>query len=102
MLKDLPRRLAALATWPRLAALALVSATALPMALSRPIDGDEGFFLMAARLASKGLAPYHDFFFIHGPAIPYVFGTWFRLVGPGWYAARVLSGLISVVIGMAV
>src|SRR5205085_1367833 len=68
----------------------------------RPIDGDEGFFLMAARLVSKGLAPYRDFFFIHGPAIPYFFGTWFSVVGPGWYAARVLSGLISIVIGMVV
>jgi hypothetical protein len=101
MWKDLLRRLAGLATWPRLVALALLSATALPMALNRPIDGDEGFFLMAARLFSKGLAPYHDFFFIHGPAIPYLFGAWFRVVGPGWYAARALSGLISVVIGMA-
>ena len=102
MLKDLLRRGAGLATWPRLAALALLSATALPMALQRPIDGDEGFFLMASRLVSKGMALYHDFFFIHGPAIPYLFGAWFRVVGPGWYAARVLAGLISVAIGMMV
>jgi hypothetical protein len=94
------RRLAALATWPRLAALVLLCATALPMALNRPIDGDEGFFLMAARLVSNGLTPYRDFFFIHAPAIPYFFGTWFRLFGPGWYTARVLSALITIVIGM--
>jgi hypothetical protein len=102
MLNSLLRRLAALANLPRLAALVLLSATALPMALSRPIDGDEGFFLMAARLVSKGLAPYRDFFFIHAPAIPYFFGTWFTIFGPGWYAARVLSALITIVIGMMV
>src|SRR6476620_9274023 len=100
MTNPLVRRLAAVATWPRLAALVLVSATAFPMALHRPIDGDEGFFLMAARLLSKGLAPYRDFFFIHAPAIPYLFGTRFTVFGPGWYAARVLSGLLTVVIGM--
>jgi hypothetical protein len=96
------RRLAAPDWWPRLAALALLAATAFPMAMSRPIDGDEGFFLMAARLFSQGLVPYRDFFFIHAPAIPYVFGTWFKVFGPGWYAARVLAALLSVVIGMMV
>jgi hypothetical protein len=100
MSNPLVRRLAAAATWPRLAALVLVSATAFPMALLRPIDGDEGFFLMAARLFAKGLAPYRDFFFIHAPAIPYVFGIWFRVFGPGWYAARVLAALLEVVIGL--
>ena len=100
MTNPLVRRLAAVATWPRLAALVMVSATAFPMALLRPIDGDEGFFLMAARLFAKGLAPYRDFFFIHAPAIPYVFGTWFRVFGPGWYVARVLAALLTVVVGL--
>jgi hypothetical protein len=85
-----------------LVAVALLGATVFPVALARPIDGDEGFFLIAARLFSRGLAPYRDFFFIHAPAVPYVFGAWFRVFGPGWYTARVLSGLIGVGVGMLV
>jgi hypothetical protein len=98
-------RLAPLArqvTRARVAAFALLGTTVFPVALARPIDGDEGFFLMAARLFSQGLAPYRDFFFIHAPAVPYVFGTWFRVFGPGWYTARVLSGLIGVGVGMLI
>jgi hypothetical protein len=88
------------ATWPRIAAVAILSAAIIPMALARPIDGDEGFFLMAARLISQGKALYKDFFFLHAPAVPYFFGTWFAVVGPGWYAARLLSALIGIAVGL--
>ena len=100
MLKAVPGTLRRLATWPRIAAVAMLAAAIIPMALLRPIDGDEGFFLMAARLISQGMALYKDFFFLHAPAVPYFFGTWFALVGPGWYAARLLSALIGIAVGL--
>jgi hypothetical protein len=102
MWKAVPGIVSRLATGPRIAALAILSAAIIPMALCRPIDGDEGFFLMAARLISEGRTLYRDFFFLHAPAVPYLFGSWFALVGPGWYAARLLSALIGVAIGMLV
>jgi hypothetical protein len=84
----------------RLAAVAVLLATVGAMSFVRLIDGDEGFFLMASRLVSQGLRPYHDFFFIHAPMVPYLFGPWFRLVGPGWYTARALVALIGLALGV--
>jgi hypothetical protein len=86
----------------RLAAVAVLAATVGAMAFVRLIDGDEGFFLVASRLVSEGLRPYHDFFFIHAPMVPYVFGPWFKLFGPGWYVARTLAGLVAVLLGVLV
>jgi hypothetical protein len=87
---------------PRLCALALLGASVGAMAFFRLIDGDEGFFLVAARLVAEGQRPYHDFFFIHAPMVPYVYGALFRLVGSGWYVARALTGLIAVASGLLV
>jgi hypothetical protein len=86
--------------WRRLAIVALLIATVGVMSLVRLIDGDEAFFLVAARLISEGLRPYHDFFFIHAPVLPYTFAGVFALFKPDWYVARVLSGLIAVGIGL--
>lgn len=83
----------------RLIAITILGVVLIPAAVSRIIDGDEGYLLQAARLVSEGNHPYVDFFFPMGPVVPYVYGAWFSLVGRGWVSARILTGLIAVAIG---
>lgn len=77
------------------AALAVSLAVFVPVALGRLIVRDEGFYLLAAGLASGGRLPYLDFFYPQMPALPYLYGGWLQLVGPGWVAARLLSALLA-------
>ena len=68
-----------------------ISATVIvPMALARPLDGDEGFYSLAAKLVGDGKEPYSDFWFQHAPLLPYVYGAWGRIFGDGWYSYRLL------------
>jgi len=62
----------------------------------RPIDGDEGFYAMAARLVSEGRHLYRDFFYPQGPLLPYVYAPVVAVVGPSLRALRVVSALLSV------
>jgi len=67
----------------------------LSLALSRRIDGDEGYFLYAARLVRAGSIPYRDFFFPQLPLIPYL---WSGLLAPWpitWIGGRILAALIA-------
>lgn len=80
-------------------ALAL-AAVLIPTARGRLIDGDEGFYLMAARLVAEGKRVYDDFFFPQMPLVPRVYGAWFSLVGPGWGAARVMAGVWAAATGL--
>ncbi|MEZ4386241.1 MAG: hypothetical protein R3D98_01435 [Candidatus Krumholzibacteriia bacterium] len=50
-------------------------------ALHRPIDGDEGYYGLAASLVSEGRQPYADFFYPQAPLLPYVYAPFARLVG---------------------
>ncbi len=71
-----------------------------PVATVRPIDGDEGFYLLAAKLVFQGKQPYTDFFYPQMPLFPYVYGLWMWLFGFSWYAARLLSALLAVGTGL--
>ena len=71
-----------------------------PVATVRPIDGDEGFYLLAAKLVFQGKQPYTDFFYPQMPLLPYVYGLWMWLFGFSWYAARLLSALLAVGTGL--
>ena len=62
----------------------------------RAIDGDEGYYAMAARLVSEGRAPYVDFFFPQMPYLPYVYAPVFRVVGSSLLGLRLFSVAISV------
>src|SRR5882757_8790153 len=85
---------------PRLVAVLLLVATVGVVRFRRAIDGDEGFYLMAARLISEGRHLYHDFFFIQAPVLPHVYAMWFALVKPGWHAGRAGAALIAVAGGV--
>jgi hypothetical protein len=82
------------------AVLAALAAVLIPAAQLRFIDGDEGFYLMAARLVSDGKRLYADFFFPQMPLVPEVWGGWFALFGPGWRAGRLLAALCAVGSGL--
>ena len=79
-----------------------LTALLLPLSLTRLIDGDEGYLLLAARLMSEGKIPYRDFFLTQGPVLPAVFGAWFWAAGRSWAAARIVEGVIAVIMGLFV
>jgi hypothetical protein len=57
----------------------------------RPIDGDEGFYITAARLVWEGKVPYRDFFYQQAPLLPYLY-SWIWALRPGSLVAmRMLS-----------
>jgi hypothetical protein len=78
----------------------VLSVVFIPAARMRFIDGDEGFYLMAARLVSEGKHLYSDFFFPQMPLVPKVVGCWFSLVGVGWQWARFLAATVAVGTGV--
>lgn len=47
----------------------------------RPIDGDEGYYGLAARLVAEGKTPYVDFFYPQAPLLPYVYAPAASLIG---------------------
>lgn len=62
----------------------------------RPIDGDEGYYGLAARLALAGEAPYGDFFYPQAPLLPYVYAPISALVGtPQLPGLRLFSVALS-------
>jgi 4-amino-4-deoxy-L-arabinose transferase-like glycosyltransferase len=89
-------------TWPW-AALAVVAAQAcvfVPFAALRFVDGDEGAYLLAGKLAMQGELIYRDFLHTQMPLIPYVYGAWSLVVGEGWLAARLLSVAFAIALGL--
>ena len=73
-----------------------------PMASLRLIDGDEGFYILAAKLVSQGKHLYTDFFYPQMPLLPYVYGLWMKLFGFSWYSARMLSALFAILTGVLI
>jgi hypothetical protein len=74
----------------------------LAVAFMRLIDGDEGYYLLAARLVFAGHRPYADFFFPQMFLTPYVYGAWLGLIGTTWYAGRALSALLAMILTVLV
>ena len=79
---------------------AIQAAVFVPLATYRFVDGDEGVYAYASRLAAHGSLPYRDFFYEQGPLLPYVYGLVARLLGESWYALRGLSVTFAIVLGM--
>src|SRR5437016_4568472 len=44
----------------------------------RLVDGDEGFYLLAAKSVYHGKVLYRDFFYTQMPLLPYVYGLWMK------------------------
>lgn len=71
-----------------------------PAALTRYVDGDEGSYVLVAKLAFDGRIPYHDFLHTQMPLLPYVVGAWSTIFGESWYAARLLFAVLAVALGV--
>ena len=95
-MKPLPNRLLS-----SIALVVILSAVFLPMSIVRLVDADEGAYLIAAKLVMQGKLLYHDFSFPQMPLLPYLYGVWMKAVGTSWYAARLLSALFSIALGIA-
>ncbi|MDQ1459696.1 MAG: hypothetical protein QOI08_1180 [Actinomycetota bacterium] len=80
----------------------IVAAVMVPVAALRPLDGDEGFYALAAKLVAHGKTPYVDFWFLQAPLLPYVYGTWERIIGESWYVLRSLSVVLTVALGCVI
>ena len=70
-----------------------------PLVAFRFLDGDEGVYAYASRLALHGHVPYRDFFYEQMPLLPYVYGAWIGVFGESWYAVRSLSALAATALG---
>jgi hypothetical protein len=58
------------------------------------VNGDEGWYVICARLVSEGRLPYHDFAFTQGPIYLYALAPFVRVV-PDLYTARAVSVVCS-------
>lgn len=58
---------------------------------TRLVDGDEGFYLLAAKLLMGGQQLYFDFFYPQMPLLPYLYSGWFTLSDVSWGNARWLN-----------
>jgi 4-amino-4-deoxy-L-arabinose transferase-like glycosyltransferase len=88
--------------WLYVAAFAAQLLVYMPLAALRLIDGDEGYYALAAELAMEGQVPYEDFFYLQMPLLPYVYGAWSAIFGESWYAVRSLSAVLAAVLGVLV
>jgi len=70
------------------------------IALKRPTDVDEGFFLVLGKsIFVHGRMIYRDFFSPQMPLLPYVYGVVMKLFGYEWEVARLLTASFVAVIG---
>jgi len=70
------------------------------LACNRLIARDEGFYLLASKLVATGQVPYLDFFYPQMPLLPYVYGTWMKVFGFEWHSGRMLSAVLSTLLGL--
>jgi hypothetical protein len=77
----------------------LLGAVFITVSHFRLIDGDEGFYLLAAKLVFQGKVLYSDFFYTQMPLIPFVYGSWLGLTGDTWNSARLLSAMFATALG---
>lgn len=78
------------------------AAVLVPMALARLVDGDEGYYLLAAKLVLQGQVPYRDFLYTQMPLLPYVYALFLAPTGVSWLGARVVAAIIAIAIGVLV
>lgn len=81
------------------AAFFAVLAVMIPFVSYRLIAGDEGFYVLAAKLVSEGRTLYLDFFYPQMPLVPWVYGAWMKVFGTTWDSARILSAILTSALG---
>ncbi|QHI68071.1 hypothetical protein [Tichowtungia aerotolerans] len=60
------------------------------------LNQDEGWYLYAARQVTEGRVLYRDFMFTQGPALPYVYGVLFPIIGKlGVAGGRMITALFG-------
>lgn len=59
------------------------------------LDADEGWMLTQAWQISQGLVPYRDFSDFHTPGAFYLLAAVFKILGPSYLAARLLTVLLT-------
>ena len=60
------------------------------------LNQDEGWYLYAARQITEGRVLYRDFMFTQGPALPYVYGVLFPIIGKlGVAGGRLITSLFG-------
>lgn len=70
------------------------------LGFTRFVDGDEGYYLLAARLVGENQTLYRDFLYTQMPLLPYVYSLWFKLFSVSWLAARGLSIALAIAVGL--
>lgn len=60
------------------------------------VDGDEGGYLMLARLTAEGATPHLDLFAPQMPLFFYLYGYWIKIFGTSFEIGRSLSVLFNV------
>jgi hypothetical protein len=68
----------------------------------RPGMYDEGIMLTGAMRVAAGQIPHRDFYFIYGPAEPYILAGLFRIFGPSLLAERLFDLLIKALVVVSV
>ena len=66
----------------------------------RLMDADEGIYLNAANLVTKGLLPYHEFFSNQMPYISYLYAPISGFGMNSLYAGRLFSALLSLIMSI--
>lgn len=60
------------------------------------LNQDEGWYLYAARQITEGRVLYRDFMFTQGPALPYIYGVLFPIIGKfGVAGGRLITALFG-------
>lgn len=70
------------------------------IARQRFIDGDEGSYLLAARLVLMHKTPSIDFFWNQAPLLPYAYALWMKGAGISWDSGRAFSVLLTTLLGV--
>jgi hypothetical protein len=66
----------------------------------RLVDGDEGFYLLGARLVLEHKMPYRDFLHLQTPLLPYFYALWMKFIGVGWHSARGFGAILTTTVGI--
>jgi hypothetical protein len=81
---------------------AVVSAFLVPALVWRPLDEDEGYYALAAKLVGHGKTPYTSFWYPQAPLMPYAYGGWQRVFGESWYVLRAFSVVLVIALACLV